>query len=46
MILYVLDRQLMEPLVTTVLGWAAIGVVLIFETIGYLFIRKIVKVEI
>jgi len=45
-ILYVLDRQLMEPLVTTVLGWAAIGVVLIFETIGYLFIRKIVKVEI
>lgn len=45
-ILYVLDRQLMEPLVTTVLGWAAIGVVLIFETIGYLFIRKIVTVEI
>jgi tight adherence protein B len=45
-ILYVLDRKLMEPLVTTVLGWAAIGVVLIFETIGYLFIRKIVKVEI
>ena len=45
-ILYTLDRRLMEPLVTTVLGWAAIGVVLIFETLGYLFIRKIVKVEI
>ena len=45
-ILYLLDRQLMEPLVTTVLGWAAIFVVLVLETIGYLFIKKIVTVEI
>ena len=45
-ILFILDRQLMEPLVTTVLGWGAILVVLMLETIGYLFIRKIVKVEI
>ena len=45
-ILYLLDRQLMEPLVTTVMGWGAICVVLMLETIGYLFIRKIVKVEI
>lgn len=45
-ILYVLDRQLMLPLVTTVLGWAAICVVLILETIGYLFIKKIITVEI
>jgi len=45
-ILYILDRQLMEPLVTTVPGWGAILVVLMLETIGYLFIRKIVKVEI
>ena len=46
LILYLLDRQLMEPLVTTVLGWGAICVVLMLETIGYLFIRKIVSVEI
>lgn len=45
-ILYLLDRQLMAPLVTTVLGWGAICVVLMLETVGYLFIRKIVKVEI
>ena len=45
-ILYLLDRQLMAPLVTTVMGWGAICVVLMLETIGYLFIRKIVKVEI
>jgi len=45
-VLYLLDRQLMEPLVTTVLGWGAVCVVLMLETIGYLFIRKIVKVEI
>ena len=46
LILYLLDRQLMEPLVTTVLGWGAVCVVLMLETIGYLFIRKIVSVEI
>ena len=45
-ILYLLDRQLMEPLVTTVPGWGAILVVLMLESIGYLFIRKIVRVEI
>ena len=45
-ILYVLDRQLMTPLVTTALGWAAIFAVLTLETIGYLFIKKIVTVEI
>ena len=45
-ILYALDRQLMLPLVTTVFGWAAICVVLILEMIGYLFIKKIITVEI
>ena len=45
-ILYVLDRQLMTPLVTTVIGWAAIGAVLVLETIGYFIIKKIVTVEI
>ena len=44
-ILFILDRPLMEPLVTTVLGWTAIAAVLILETIGYLFIKKIVTVE-
>lgn len=45
-ILYLLDRQLMAPLVTTVIGWAAIGAVLVLETIGYFIIKKIVTVEI
>lgn len=45
-ILYALDRQLMLPLVTTVFGWATICVVLILETIGYLFIKKIITMEI
>ena len=44
-ILFILDRPLMEPLVTTVLGWTAIAAVLVLETIGYLFIKKIVTVE-
>ena len=46
LILYLLDRRLMTPLVTTAPGWAAILAVLTLETIGYLFIRKIVTVEI
>ena len=46
LILYLLDRQLMEPLVTTGLGWAAIGAVLLLEGIGYIFIKKIVTIEI
>ena len=46
LILYLLDRQLMEPLVTTGLGWAAIGGVLLLEAIGYIFIKKIVTIEI
>ena len=46
LILYLLDRQLMEPLVTTGLGWAAIGAVLLLEAIGYMFIKKIVTIEI
>ena len=46
LILYLLDRQLMEPLVTTGPGWAAIGGVLLLEAIGYIFIKKIVTIEI
>ncbi len=46
LILYFLDTKLMTPLVTTVQGWCAILVIGLLEGIGYLFIRKIVSVEI
>ncbi|HPB09708.1 MAG TPA: type II secretion system F family protein [Kiritimatiellia bacterium] len=45
-ILYMLDRQLMQPLVQTQLGWCAIGAVVILETIGFLVINKIVTIDV
>ncbi|MCK5849302.1 MAG: type II secretion system F family protein [Kiritimatiellae bacterium] len=46
LILFYLDRELMQPMVETTMGWCAIGVVLIFETIGFLWINKIVTIEV
>ncbi len=45
-ILFLLDRQLMEPLVTTKLGWAALGVVAVLEIVGFLVINKIVTIKV
>jgi len=45
-ILFALDRQLMEPLVQTTLGWCAIGAVVLLETIGFIVINKIVTINV
>lgn len=45
-ILFFEDRPLVMPLITTNLGWTAIGVVVFFVTCGYLWIRKIVTIEV
>ena len=45
-ILYMLDRQLLQPLVQTQLGWCAIGAVVVLETIGFLVINKIVTIDV
>lgn len=44
-ILYLIDSELMKPLITTTAGWIAIGVVVVLETLGFLWIRKIVTIE-
>ena len=46
LILFFLDRELMQPLVETKLGWAAIGAVALLETVGFLVINKIVTVDV
>ena len=46
LILFFLDRQLMQPLVETRLGWCAIGAVALLETIGFLVINKIVTIDV
>jgi tight adherence protein B len=46
LILFFLDRSLMQPLVQTKMGWCAIGAVAVLETIGFLCINKIVTIDV
>ncbi len=45
-ILYIINPPLMKPMVTTGLGWAAIGVTCVMVTIGFICINKIVTIEV
>lgn len=45
-ILYVVDPVLMGPMLTTGIGWCAIGVIAILVAIGFFVINKIVTVEV
>ena len=44
-LLYFIDPEMMKPLVTTQMGWTALGIVLVMETLGFLWIRRIVAIE-
>lgn len=45
-ILFLLDKDLMLPLVQTPTGWCALGAVATLELIGFLIINKIVTIEV
>lgn len=45
-ILYFVDSELMAPMLHTTVGWCAIGIVLVLETIGFWVINKIVTIEV
>lgn len=45
-ILYLVDPELMKPFVTTTTGWIMFGVMICLEIVGFLFINKIVTVEV
>lgn len=45
-ILFFLDRELMQPLLQTKVGWCAIGAVAVLETVGFLVINKIVTIDV
>ncbi|MFA4943439.1 MAG: type II secretion system F family protein [Lentisphaeria bacterium] len=45
-LLFMLDPELMKPMVQTQTGWCAIGVMLVLETVGFLVINKIVTIEV
>ena len=45
-LLFVINNDLMLPMVQTLIGWCAIGVMLTLEIIGYFVIRAIVDVKV
>lgn len=45
-LLFLADRDLMIPLVTTVTGWTAIAGVAVLETVGYFIIRRIIDIDV
>lgn len=44
--LFFLDRELMQPMLENKIGWAAMGLVAVLETIGFVVINKIVTIEV
>ena len=45
-LLYVVDSDLMKPMVTTGTGWCGIGIVAVMVSCGYFVIKKIVTIEV
>ncbi len=45
-LLYLIDPELMGPMVQTQTGWIMLGVVVALETVGFVIINKIVTVEV
>lgn len=44
-VLFAIDRDLMLPLITTRIGYLALGITVLLELIGFFWIRKIVTIE-
>ena len=45
-LLYFCQPDLMRPLVTTTMGWTAIGIAFALELVGFFVIRKIITIEV
>lgn len=45
-ILYVMDTELMAPMLQSPIGWASLGAVVVLEIIGFWVINKIVTIEV
>ena len=45
-VLYVLNPELMRPMLFCSTGWIAFGMVLVLETVGFLIVQKIVTIEV
>lgn len=45
-IFYFIQPEMMSMLFTTIIGWTAIGVVIVLETIGFIVISQMTKIEV
>lgn len=45
-LLYMLEREAMEKLWTTTVGWVVLAVIIFMETMGYVMIRKITSIDV
>lgn len=45
-VLYAMERDTMRVLHTTMQGWAALGLIAVLEAIGFILIRRIVKIDV
>ena len=45
-LLFIINNELMLPMVKSLIGWCAIGVMLTLEVIGYMVIRVIVDIKV
>ena len=45
-VLWFIDRELMEPLLTTGIGWCALGIIAALIAVGFFIINKIVTIEV
>jgi tight adherence protein B len=44
--IYFIDPKMMEPMFTKPIGWAVLTGMVIFEALGYFFVRKITNIEV
>jgi len=45
-LLYFLEKESMEKLWTTTIGWVVLGIIIIMEAMGYVMIRKITSIDV
>ncbi len=45
-LLYFLEKESMEKLWTTTIGWVVLGIIIIMEFMGYVMIRKITSIDV
>lgn len=45
-LLYFLEPEAMSKLFTTPMGWGVVALVLVMETLGYFFIRRVVNIDV